>query len=167
MNFKNLILILYAIMGAALIIMGLFKKIQVFEGEKIEKLGELQIINTLTSIIFGSIFIFESYLCYLGKIHWIFLIFSVILVEVFQQTLFKVYIKEDIENNIQTKTTKLSEDIKLDEILEEDFFEQKKEVEKEEKEKEEYLQLRKEEEEKSKKILQDLIKEGIELGILD
>lgn len=163
MNFKITFLIFYAIIGVALIGIGIFKKIKIFEGEKIEKLKELQIINTLSCIIFGFCFIAESYFCYLDKLHWGFLIASIIVVEIFQQSLFKIYIKSE-EKTIEEKTTELAENIGLDEILDEDFFGNKKEKERE---KEIHLQLQREKEDEGKQILEELIKEGMELGVLN
>lgn len=163
MNIKNFLLILYTLTGIALIGMGLFKKIKVFEGEIIEKLKELQIINTISSIIFGIIFIIEAYFCYLNRLHWSVLIISIIIVEFFQQMLYKHYIKiDDVKKN--EESNELANSINLDEIMNDDFFDKKQQEE--ELKIKEYQEQQQKHKEESIKVLAELLQEGISLGIL-
>lgn len=168
-NMKEILLGAYAIIGVALIGLGIFKKIKLYEGEKVKNLKQLKLVNTTSSILFGLIFIAEAYFCYIDKLHWGFLIASMAIVEIFQRKLYDFYIIDSPEEE-DRGTSDLAKNIGLDEIMEDDFFNKKQEKEEEEKQqellKQQYENYERKQKEETKRIFADLLMEGISLGII-
>lgn len=159
-----ILLIMYVVTGIALIGIALFKKIVVAEGERIDNFKQYKLVYTLTNILFGLIFLGLAAMYYFGKVSGYILFATIPVVEILQRLINNYYIKDADPNEEEKCTSKLAEEIDLDEILEEDFFEKNKQIENNEKEDKE--ELEKKTREKHRKKINELLMEGIELGIL-
>lgn len=145
-------IIAYLITAISLIVVGVFKKIEVEEGEVIEKYNQYKIVSKGTTIFFGFLMIVLSYCYYEKKIHGAILLVSLLVIDLLQRIINNFYIKEG-EIELVNGTTQLAEEINIDEIMEEDFFDKK-------------MALNEGKGKEYSKLLNDLILEGIQIGVL-
>lgn len=164
---KTILLIMYVATGIGLIGIALFKKIKVNEGEVIEKFKEYKAAYMGGNIFFGILFLTLAYFFYKNNISGWILVVTVPIVELLQRVINNYYIKDIEEVEVKEGKTELSEEINIDEILKDDFFEEKRKLEITQEEHLEKNQPNNNEDLKLKnqEIVNTLFEEGVNLGI--
>lgn len=164
---KTILLIMYVATGIGLIGIALFKKIKVNEGEVIEKFKEYKAVYMCGNIFFGLSFLTLAYFFYKNNISGWILVATVPIVELLQCVINNYYIKDIEDIEVKEGKTELSEEINIDEILKDDFFEEKRKLEITQEEHLEKVQPNSEENLrlKNQEIVNKLFEEGVNLGV--